>query len=317
MKWWAILLIVLGLILISGAVFAWFYTNKIAKKVYRAQLVRETPSKWPRECTALDNEEQVRMWNLGLEWSKRHQDVCKEVHVNNNGLNLYGEYYDFGFDKTVFIICGRPECLIYSYFYALAYEGKKYNILVIDNRAVGKSDGLVNTCGIFESDDDLAWIKMLKEDYHQKKIILHCICVGGAGAFIAYKKDNSAFDALIVDGLFINFKETFKNHMIDLNRPVFPVFYEMWRYFKKDTGVSINLSNPLNDAKYVTCPILFIYTDKDIFSKPDKSKLIFASCASKEKHIKWFHKGLHSHVRINNMEEYDKTCEDFLNKYVG
>ena len=314
--WLIILISALAFLLISGGLFSFFYTMKIAKKVYRAQMVRETPSKWPRECTALDNEEQVAMWNEGMDWANQYKDKMKEVHVKNGDLNLYGEFYNFGFNKTAFILPGRPETLCYAYYFAKGYEKIGYNVLVIDNRAVGKSDGLVNTCGILESHDYVIWIKYLREELHQEKVITHSICVGGVGAIKAYRKDESLIDAFIIDGLFINFKETFKNHMIDLNRPIFPVFYELWHFFKKDTGHSINESAPIKDVPYMKKPVLFLYTRKDIFSKPDKSQLMFDKCGSENKEIKWFDKGLHSHIKINNEDEYNATIKDFLSRNV-
>ena len=75
-----------------------------------------------------------------------------------DGLKLIAEYYDFGFDKTAIIMPGRRECLIYSYFYAFPYKDAGVNVLVIDQRAHGLSEGKYSTCGIFEAKDVIDWI---------------------------------------------------------------------------------------------------------------------------------------------------------------
>ena len=36
-------------------------------------------------------------------WAAENEAHKKDVHIVNNGLNLYGEYYDFGYDKCVFV----------------------------------------------------------------------------------------------------------------------------------------------------------------------------------------------------------------------
>ena len=76
-----------------------------------------------------------------------------------NGLKLVGEWFDYGFDKTVIILPGRRETLVYSYYYAQPYKELGINVLVIDQRAHGLSEGTYSTCGIKEADDVKLWLK--------------------------------------------------------------------------------------------------------------------------------------------------------------
>ena len=51
----------IAVLLLSGIAVMLWKTVPIAKKVYFSQLVRETPEKWGRVCSAPDNPEQLAM----------------------------------------------------------------------------------------------------------------------------------------------------------------------------------------------------------------------------------------------------------------
>ena len=117
-----IIVIALVVLALGGLIAMLVITAPIAKNVYHTQLVRTSPDKWLRVCSAPDNEEQLAMWNAGVEWANANKDAMKEVSIEHDGLKLYGEFYDFGSDKCVLISPGRCECLIYSYYFASPYK---------------------------------------------------------------------------------------------------------------------------------------------------------------------------------------------------
>ena len=168
--------IVLGFALISSIILTFI----VAYIVYSKTLKRGAGGHWGREqcsepgCVPLET-----MWNRGLEWKKKNESFIKELAVKSkDGLKLVGEWFDYGFDKTVIILPGRREVLIYSYFYANPYKECGVNVLVVDQRAHGYSEGKFSTGGIKEAEDVSLWMKYLHDVLGQKEIILHGICVG-------------------------------------------------------------------------------------------------------------------------------------------
>lgn len=257
------------------------------------------------------------MWNISLTWAEKEKQYKEEVHIVNDNLNLYGEFYNFGSKKTVIIMPGRCESLRYSCFYAEPYHELNINVLVIDSRAHGISDGKYNTAGIFESRDVMAWIRFLHDEKGQEGIYAHCICIGGSAALMAAVNSESPsyFKGIVFDGLFYSFKETFANHQVALGHRLFPVFNLIWFWFRVKTGVSINKSFPYLYLPELTIPVVFLYGKKDIYSLPERSELLFKSCGSKNKQIVWFENGAHSHLRLNNLLEYDQAVADFFLKH--
>jgi pimeloyl-ACP methyl ester carboxylesterase len=310
-----VICLTVGLILLI-IVPSLFITYKIARKVYFSHFVRTSSSVWGRECSCPSNVEQLEMYNKGMSWAKEHIKNKTDVEITNDGLSLVGEFYNFGHNSTVIIVPGRCESLQYSYFYAIGYDKLPYNILVVDQRAHGLSEGTYSTAGIKESNDILMWAYFLNKTYKQTNIILHGICIGASCAVLASShKDNPPYiKKVIVDGLFISFHESLKRHTRDEGHPSFPVVNELHHYYKKYAQVDINKYTPMKYINKVYVPILFLHSEKDIYSLPKYARKMYEKCQSDGKELHFFQKGGHSHIRINNVQEYDNTIKEFLNK---
>ena len=307
---------VLAVLLLGGFVAMLVFTVPLSKKVYHDNLVRTSPEKWGRVCSAPDNEEQVAMWEAGLRWAKPRMDRCREISIVNDGLNLYGEYFDFGADRCVIILPGRCECLVYSYYFAEPYERAGFNVLVIDSRCHGKSDGRYTSAGVKESGDVAAWARFARDELGCREIWFHGICIGTAAGLYAMNRSDcpDCVKGLVTEGCFVSLRETFKRHMIADKRPLFPVLDLIMLHLNRTAGINIYRDTPLKamkklDKKY---RVLFLYGEKDIFSIPKKTKKLFAACHVTDKKLVWFDKGGHSHLRINNTEKYDDTIVEFL-----
>ncbi|MBR3838466.1 MAG: hypothetical protein IKJ75_01905 [Clostridia bacterium] len=310
-----LIIIVLSLLVVVGVpiVIMFKITIPIAKKVCRDTLVKTSPDKWGRVCSAPDNEEQVAMWRSGIKWAELHREKMREVSIVNDGLKLVGEYYDFGSDRCVLIVPGRCECLMYSYFYAQTYTGRT-NVLVFDSRSHGLSQGDRSYLGFKENEDLLKCAEFAHDELGNKEIYLHGICIGAATAVQALTLDSTQpyITKLILDGCYTTFYETFKNHMIYDNRPVHPVIDEIRCILKKEIGVDMKKQGPIYLIHKVKVSTLFLSTSLDKFSLPEKTIELFNKCASSDKHLVWFDKGAHSHVRINNEEKYDEAVLNFI-----
>lgn len=305
-----------AVLIVGGLVAMLIVTTPVAKKVYQNQLVRTEPEKWGRVCSAPDNEEQQAMWDAGLAWAAPHRDTMTEVQVENDGFKLFGEYYDFGKDRCVIILPGRCECLIYSYYFAAPYEQAGFNVLVVDTRCHGLSEGVYNTIGVKESGDVLAWAKLMHERFHNSEVWIHGICIGtSSGIFALTSPDRPAYlKGLVTEGCYTSLRETFKRHMIADHRPLFPVLDQVMWLVNKYTGTNVYAQKPIREIKKIPadCRVLFLYGEKDIFSIPRKSRKLFEACSAGEKKLVWFSEGGHSHLRINNVEQYDQAIIEFF-----
>jgi len=283
---------------------------------------RNPKKKRTRECTNKKDEQQMRMFNEGVEWSDRFKDKTEELSiVSGDGLTLYGEYVNFGYDKCAVILQGRTESLLYSYYFADVYYKNGCNILVFDFRAHGLSDGKYQTGGIKESDDCVLWIKLINEKYGINDFTIHGICIGGAAAVYTYVKLKSAGSGMVkrivTDGLFQSYYEIYKGYFRMYKWPSFLLHCAFICFFLiyAFTGVRLFKETPLKCMKDMDIPILFIWSKQDIFCTKPKGEELFNACASKYKELRFFKKGRHSHVRSSQKVEYDEVIAKFLQKH--
>ena len=281
--------------------------------MYRILLVRTSPEKWSRTCS-WENEEQQRMFDEGKEWGDKYEEKCTQVSINSEGFRLVGEYFDFGNNKVVIIIPGRMESGTYSYYFAEPYRKAGYNVLAVDNRSHGLSEGKYNCVGLVEYVDILHWIRFAHDTLNNEKVVIHGICIGSATGLNAIVNEEcpSYVSGFVADGMYINFKENFKNHLIERRKPVFPFTDIVMKLIEIHAKVSPTEVCPLNQIRDVFIPILFIYSKEDIYSTPENGQLLFDKCRSPHKRIQFFEHGEHSHVRINNVKKYDETIINFL-----
>lgn len=310
--WGWILLGILAFLLLS-AVGMFIATWPIAKRVYHDILVRTSPDKWKRANSYPPNQEHTRMFRQGMDWSRENAARMRPVQIENDGLKLVGEYYDYGRERCVIIFPGRTESLFYSYYFAAPYVSAGCNVLVVDGRAHGLSEGKYNYCGTREWSDVIAWTRFAHDGLGNRHVVLHGICVGGAAVVLAAARPEfPAFVShIVVEGLFATFFESFKLHMKSDGHPTFPVLYEIFLAARLESGLKIRQSRPIDCIDRVKTPMLFLHGKLDTYSLPRRAEELYEKCAA-PKRIVWMEQGSHSHLRINNQEVYDSAIAEFL-----
>jgi len=283
--------------------------------IYTILLVRNKPEKWGRNPSMPDDPEYVAMYQEGIKWGDKYFPHRRELRIHNDGFSLAAQYFDFGSNKAVIIIPGRMECCRYSYYYAEPYRAAGYNVLCIDTRAHGLSEGRVSSLGYKEYRDIIAWSEFLHNSLGIEDIVLHGLCIGSSTALFTLTSESCPqyISAMVGDGMYVNFKETLRNHMIEQGRPMVPFFAIILAYIRIISGANVVSDGPLKRIPALKKPILFIHSRMDIYSLPEKAEELYAACGSEDKRIEWFDNGGHSRVRFNSPEKYDAAIQDFLN----
>lgn len=305
--------ILVGVVLFS--IFFYLFSIVLASYlIYVKTLKRRSKDQWGRTISVV-NERTVQMDNEGLEWQREHDFGRIDVHIVNEGLNLYGEYYDLGYDKAVIILSGRTESLRYGYYFAKPYSEAGFNVLVIDPRAHGFSDGEYNTFGFDESKDALAWVRFLNSEFGINSIVFHGICIGAAGGMLAITSPDCpcSVKAIVTEGMFPNFGESVKNHLIERKKLMFPIMYCIDYWSKKYTGHSMR-KGPIDVISKMSKPILMLQSKTDRYSLAENAKKMFELCPSAEKKLVLFETGDHSMLRITYTDRYDNEISMFLNR---
>ena len=281
--------------------------------VYRILLVRTSKDKWGRSMSMPDDGEYAEMYRRGLVWGQENAGRKRDVHIVNDRLSLFGEYFDFGYSRAVIIVPGRMESCFYSYFCAEPYKRSGYNVLVIDARAHGLSDGKINSLGYREYSDVIAWGRFLHDELGVTEVFLHGVCIGSSTALFALTSPRCPeyFTGMAAEGMYPCFSESCWNHMMDQKRPM-ALFPLLMLYIKLFSRADVVHDGPLWRIDRLKKPILFLHSREDKFSLPERAVELYNKCASQKKELHWFEHGGHSRLRLVNTEEYDGAIRAFL-----
>ena len=325
-----LIIIIAAAVIVFGLISFLVFMRYVAWRVYQGTLVRTSPDIWGRTCSEPENPEQLEMWNRGLSWAKeagvdiestalgvlKEEENVTDIAIENDGFHLFGQYIDFGADRTVIIIPGRCESLMYSYYFAKPYQEAGFNILAIDIRCHGLSTGKYDYVGIGEDSDMMAWARILKERFGNKEVWLHGICMGGNTAILAaansQAKEEGLFSGMVLEGPYVSFRENYKEHLIVGKHPVWPLLSMVMKEIKRHTGVDVDKAAPIDFIDQLEVPVLILAGKNDLYSVPEKTDLLFEKCSAPKKKLVWFDEGGHSHLRIADEDAYDKAITDWF-----
>lgn len=314
MAWWGYVLIAAVFFLILPGTIMMIIMPGIMKKYI---LSRFKPGVWSRdEWKRNKDPDIVEMNREGVAWRGANKERCRPVSIVSEGYSLAGEYYDFGNKKCAIFLGGRCDTLNYTAYYVSPYVKSGYNVLLVDWRAHGESDGKLFGAGLGELPDDLAWVKYAHDELGNEEIALHGICIGASSWCVLASGEEKEFpsyvSSLTIDGCFLSFYKMMISHMKKAHGFPWPCIWflraDMKRYAHKD----IKKDSPYRDAPNVKIPVLMIAGKEDQYVKPKDAETIYQRLGSSEKKLVWMPKGLHSHFRISNQEEYDSAIESFL-----
>lgn len=313
---WAIILIVVGALLVVfllGILPMLLVTMPIAEKLYRLQWTRGEHA-FERGCSDASFDYHLDMFNKGMEWREANLGRKQDVEVLSEGIKLVGEYFDFGFDRAIILMPGRTETCYYACYYAPTFVEAGYNVLTIDPRAHGLSEGKILTLGKLEGLDLIKWGELLHEKHGVNHIVLYGLCGGGTASCVALTSPNcpAYFEGFISDGMFYSFFNVYRRHIIDEKHPVYPVIWEVLGKIKHRNGVNPYKLTPKNIIGKVSVPTLFLTGEYDKFAVPSEAQKLYELCGAKKKEIYVIRHARHSHLRYDNLEDYDKAVIPFL-----
>lgn len=277
-------------------------------------LVRTSKKKWGRYCSIPEDEEYRRMFDIGMEWDAQYKACKRPVEIKSGRFHLKGEYFDFGNRRAVIIIAGRMESLLYSYYFGEPYRKAGYNVLVIDNRAHGESDGVISSLGYREYKDILRWAALLHDTYHNDSVFLHGICIGCSTALfvLTNKKCPEYLSGMAAEGMYKCFFVSFTKHFEERNKPMFPLGWITMFYVWLFAGANVVTDGPYKRIVNMQKPLLMLHSREDPYSIPENAQKLYDACPAAYKRLVWFPTAGHSRIRINHTEAYDKAIGDFL-----
>ncbi len=186
-----------------------------------------------------------------------------------DGLRLHAKYYE--------TIKGAPIEIMHHGYRGSAERdlcggvqrafAAKHNVLLIDQRTSGKSEGHVITFGINERYDTLSWVDLvIKEFGEEQKIIITGISMGAATVLMASELDlpNNVI-GVIADCGYTSPKEIIIKCVKNLKLPS-GLFYPLIKIGAKLFGhFNLEAASPINAIENTKLPVILFHGEDDDF----------------------------------------------------
>ena len=249
-------------------------------------------------------------------------DILRTPHENveiksYDGTPLFGRYYhcrdgaplDILFHGYRSASC-RDCCGVFR-----ISRDAGHNILLVDQRAHGKSGGKIITFGIKERHDCLAWINHCISRFGEKqKIMLVGLSMGASTVLMASCLDlPKNVVGIISDSTYTSPVDIVAKVGKDRRFPcrlVAALAVAGARLFGR---FDLSESCALDAVKKCKKPVLFLHGEDDFFVPCRMSRKVFAACAS-EKHMVSFRNNGHCANYVFNTERYVKEINKFSNE---
>jgi len=221
-----------------------------------------------------------------ISWMKETREMPhKDLTITSfDGLKLYGKYYEYEPGAPIELMFhgyrGSAERDLSGGVQRCFALGR--NVLLVDQRTSGRSEGHVITFGINESRDCLAWIDALIDHFGPEvKIILTGISMGAATVMMASGQDlPSNVIGILADCGYSSAQDIIKKTIRDMKLPP-DLLYPFVKLGARIYGhFDLEETSPIQAIKKCRLPIIFIHGEADDFVPCEMSRCIFDACPS-------------------------------------
>ncbi len=186
------------------------------------------------------------------------------------------------------------------------------DVLLIDERAHGESEGKYTGFSVLDKDDLIGWVDMFKDTY--EKIYLNGVSMGASTCALAAAERQDDINGLIFDCGFTSPIEEFDASVRGVNRHLncAPIFFFGDLWCRQILGFSFKSVSALAAMPSVKCKVLFVHGDKDKKVPREMSDRLFAACGSLDKKQEIFSSAEHTASWHVETERYKKLLKEFF-----
>ncbi len=236
----------------------------------------------------------------GTDWDRYipHIRECKEkladcphedmYIMSEDGLKLHATYFPCENSKKV-VICFHgytSEGLNDYSTLAIFYLNHGYNLLIVDERAHGKSEGKYIGFGCLDRHDAKLWIhEMIEKLGEDCRILLHGDSMGGATVLMTTGLElPPQVKAAISDCAFTSAWDVFTAVLKNMyHMPAFPLMQIANKMVKERAGYELNECDARVEVAKAKIPVLFIHGDADTFVPCSMVQELYDACKTEKK----------------------------------
>jgi fermentation-respiration switch protein FrsA (DUF1100 family) len=265
---------------------------EIALAVYfvrRTLLRTQTDIERTLDMAGTSWEEYIPQIQSDREW------IWQQVHerltiLSNDGLKLIGNFFPVKNARgTVICLHGYTSNSVRDYTsLAKYYLENNFQLLLVDHRAHGESEGKYIGFGVLERYDSLKWIEYLNERFGcEQKILVHGTSMGAATTLMMTGlKLPENVCGVVADCGFTSPWDVFKSVLKNTyHLPAFPLLHLTSLIARMTAGYDYTECSATEEVKKSTVPILLIHGSADTFVPTCMCEEIYKNCPDGEMQI--------------------------------
>ena len=258
--------------------------------------------------------------NQNIEWLKENSKNVNITSTNNRNLKLHAYMIQSNEISNIWtiVIHGYTKDGIEMKKYAEKFKERSHNVLLVDLRGAGLSEGNYIGFGWHDRLDIIDWINYLNAKYSNCKIILFGISMGAATVMMTTGESlPSNVKVAIEDCGYTSVYDIFANKIENVfHLPSRPVLSAANFVTKMKSRYTLYEASSLEQIKKSNIPTLFIHGNKDTFVPYNMLDILYntANCP-KEKLV--IANAEHAESADVNPELYWKTIDNFLSMFLG
>lgn len=265
-------------------------------------------------------EYKVKMAPVG-EWMEKQP--LEDVFIRaRDGLRLHAFYLPAGTPskKLAILHHGYTSKAMDNSAHAKFFHEQGYEVLLLDLRAHGQSEGQYVGFGILDRFDTLAWVNYAHERFGRDiKIVLHGTSMGGATVLMALglPEIQESVSAVIADCGYTSPADIF-SHVVekDYHLPAAPIIKLTSVRTQSLAGYRYDEYSTLDALRQNRVPVLFVHGKEDKFVPTWMSQKNYDACPSKKRLLMVDGAG-HGSSIFENLPLYEQTEKEFLADALG
>lgn len=238
----------------------------------------------------------------------------EDLYINSfDNLKLHALFINNNTNKTIICVHGyKAKDGLYDFGMSARFlNSLGYNLLFVDNRAHGLSQGKYIGFGVLDSVDINSWVDYLVANMNQETIILYGMSMGAATVMNA---QNNKVKAIIADcGFASGYDEVVYQIKKMYHLPPFPIIPISNVLLKLLAHYSLKEKEAYKSIKNYKNNLLIIHGDKDHFVPTRDAYKIFDN-ATCHKKILIVPGASHAKSYLKDTKLYEETFKEFLDE---
>lgn len=250
------------------------------------------------------------------EMKKWYGENGEDVYIMSDSFRLHGKLFKNSGTKYALVCHGYTSKAKHMAGFVNKFHSLGYNVLAVDARAHGDSEGTKIGMGWVERFDVIEWINYIISLEPDAQIILHGVSMGASTVLMASGEElPKNVKAIIADCGYTSEWDEFRQEADVLHIPWFPVLNASSVISKVRDGYDFKQASAVEQVKKSHIPTLFIHGSKDELVPYGMLNELY-SAANCEKEILTIQGAGHALSSSVAPELYWNTVETFLKKHL-